>query len=517
MTEVPITTLDAKIEPDLSGRRLGDYQLLRRLGRGGMAEVYLAEQLSLRRQVAFKVLRGNLAGDPVYVRRFHNEAQAAANLVHANIVQIHEVGNIDGVHYIAQEYVPGQNLKQLLARRGKGLDAAQAVAVIRQVAAALHKAAEQNIIHRDIKPENIMLSNTGEVKVADFGLARLARDTEAMNLTQVGITMGTPLYMSPEQVEGRAVDPRSDLYSFGVTCYQMLAGHPPFEGDTALAIAVQHLRNEPKRLEALRPDLPEGLCRIVHRMLAKKPEDRYQKASELLRELRGLKIEGVDDEWIADVQGWSTSESIATSEARTAATRQLGRILQQEPRRQRRVWPYVLLPVLILAAFPLGATLAWLGQPAPLLQFNPADLPAIEKSPTVEEQYFGALFARTNVEQAWKAVWEHFPPSENPNNLFHSRLAKRNLAAWYLKDGQLERALALYNELANEEPEEKEFIASGLAGEAIVYHRLNRPDEVRQRLPRIIAPQKLSDLKDDYLKDEVQKLAKEYESSKQAD
>jgi len=280
MTSTPASTPDARPEPDFSGRKLGDYQLLRRLGRGGMAEVYLAEQLSLRRQVALKVLKSSLAGDDAYIRRFQHEAQAAAKLVHANIVQIYEVGCLEGTYYISQEYVPGQNLKQLLGRLKGGVDAVQAVNVIRQVASALHKAAEQKIIHRDVKPENIMLSPLGEVKVADFGLARVVRDGEALNLTQVGITMGTPLYMSPEQVEGRAVDSRSDIYSFGVTCYHMLAGHPPFDGDTALAVAVQHLKNEPKRLEVLRPDLPEGLCRIVHKMLAKKPEDRYGTAAE---------------------------------------------------------------------------------------------------------------------------------------------------------------------------------------------------------------------------------------------
>src|SRR6478672_13394799 len=285
MTVTPAPTLtppDDRPESDLSGRRVGDYQLLRRLGRGGMADVYLAEQLSLRRQVALKVLRKNLAGDDAYIRRFQHEAQAAAKLVHANIVQIYEVGCSDGTYYISQEYVPGQNLKQLLSRLGHGVDAVQAVNIIRQASAALHKAAEQKIIHRDIKPENIMITPAGEVKVADFGLARISRDGEALNLTQVGITMGTPLYMSPEQVEGRAVDPRSDIYSLGVTCYQMLAGRPPFDGDTALAVAVQHLRNEPLRLETVRPDIPSGLCRIVHKMLAKNPLDRFQKPADIV-------------------------------------------------------------------------------------------------------------------------------------------------------------------------------------------------------------------------------------------
>ena len=142
--------------------------------------------------------------------------------MHANIVQIYEVGCADGIHYIAQEYVQGMNLREWMPRNGPP-DAKLTVAVMRQVAAALHKAAQTGIVHRDIKPENIMLSKAGEVKVADFGLARIAREDDVLHLTQVGITMGTPLYMSPEQVEGKPLDPRSDLYSFGVTCYHMLS------------------------------------------------------------------------------------------------------------------------------------------------------------------------------------------------------------------------------------------------------------------------------------------------------
>ena len=186
---------------DLSGHLLGDYRILRRLGRGAMADVYLAEQQSLGRQVAIKVLKPELASDSGYVQRFQREARAAASLIHANIVQIHEVACIDGVHLIAQEYVQGVNLQQYLARSGT-LDLRLALLVIRQTAAALAKAAEQKIVHRDIKPENIMLTKAAEVKVADFGLARVLQAEGSVKLTQVGMTMGTPLYMSPEQAEG---------------------------------------------------------------------------------------------------------------------------------------------------------------------------------------------------------------------------------------------------------------------------------------------------------------------------
>jgi serine/threonine-protein kinase len=178
-------------DADLSGRQFGDYLVLRRLGRGGMADVYLAEQKSLHRQVAFKALHARLASDDTYVRRFHNEAQAVAALVHANIVQIHGVDCIDGVHFLIQEYVPGQNLQQLLAKHGT-LCVAIVVNLMRQVAAALQKASDRGIVHRDVKPENILLSATGEAKVADFGLAQIAdlQNGTDVGITQVGITMG---------------------------------------------------------------------------------------------------------------------------------------------------------------------------------------------------------------------------------------------------------------------------------------------------------------------------------------
>ena len=334
----PGTPTTGGLDLDLSGRQFGDYRLLRRLGRGAMADVYLAEQGSLRRQVAFKVLKRELAADDTYVRRFHMEAQAAASLVQANIVQIYEVGLIDDFHYIAQEYVEGQNLSQYISRKGTP-DVKMGIAVIRQVASALCKAAERGIVHRDIKPENIMLARSGEVKVADFGLARIGRGEESLKLTQVGITMGTPLYMSPEQVEGRSLDPRSDLYSLGVTCYHMLAGKPPFRGDTALSVALQHVRTQPERLENLRPDLPPALGRIIHKMLAKNPDERYQSPRDLLRELRSLQIEGLDLHWPAELDELSSVETAALGSASWQATQRLQSVMSDQARaRNNRRW-----------------------------------------------------------------------------------------------------------------------------------------------------------------------------------
>ena len=513
---------EIRTELDLSGRRLGDYQLLRRLGRGGMAEVYLAEQVSLKRQVAFKVLRGSLAGDDAYIRRFHHEAQAAANLVHANIVQIHEVGCLDGIHFIAQEYVSGQNVKQLLSRRGQGLDAPLAVSILRQVASALHKASEQGIIHRDIKPENIMLAQSGEVKVADFGLARIASQ-EAVNLTQVGITMGTPLYMSPEQVEGKPVDPRSDIYSLGVTCYQMLAGQPPFDGETALAIAVQHLKTEPKRLEEVRRDLPPALCRIVHKMLAKDPADRYQRPIEILKDLRGLRIEGLEEALAAESMALGLPDDTLTIGARMAATQQLERVLSQQVKLSaRRRWGWKV--ALVLGAFALGGLGASVARPKPLLELSPHEVPTVRKCDSAGQQYFYAIYEAPDMERALFAVSEYFPPAESAENQRYSRLAQQRLGRYYLSRDQLDKALAAYHELAMLAGEGElvpTFRMTGVAGEAVVYDRMvkqsqdhfrrlkqedPRRSEVKKRLTDLGQDKNQDLIRDDFLKQEIKKL-----------
>jgi len=470
-------------DPDLSARRLGDYRLLRRLGRGGMADVYLAEQGSLSRRVAFKVLKSGLARDDSYVRRFLHEAKAAASLVHANIVQIYEVGCIDGVHFIAQEYVDGKNLKQLLDRRG-AMNVAPAVNIMRQVAAALHKAGQQKITHRDIKPENIMLSTDAEVKVADFGLARVESDGKSVNLTQVGMTMGTPMYMSPEQVEGRPVDTRSDIYSFGVTCYHMLAGHPPFSGDTPLSIAVQHLNREPQRLEDVRSDLPEGLCRIVHTMMAKPPAARHQNAAELLRDLRALQIEGVDEEWPSGIDEWNTPELIALADARTEATLQLDAVMKSEVIARRRRISVLLLAAATLAGLVLGALTGWATRPAPLLAVSEADLPEVQKQETVRDQYLHA--AQIASEEAWQSVAKHFPPEKGEQNKYYALRAKQRLAELYVQDDQLDQAMTCYSDLLEADYADTQFQAIGLAGQANVLMLRGDKDEAKQKLLALV-------------------------------
>ncbi|MFM8634550.1 MAG: serine/threonine-protein kinase [Planctomycetia bacterium] len=253
---------------------------MRRLGSGAMADVYLAEQESLSRHVAVKVLRPETTARPNAIERFVQEARAAAGLVHGHIVQIHEVGCLDGIHFLVEEYVEGPSLKTWLDVRGP-LDGRQALVVLSHVGSALARAAERGVVHRDIKPENLLLTRSGDVKVADFGLARVREHDLA--LTEDGTMLGTPLYLSPEQAEGKAVDSRSDLYSLGATVYHLLAGRPPFGGTTGVAVAMAHLREPIVPIGSLRPELPAGLGTILDILLAKHPDDRYRTAGDLVR------------------------------------------------------------------------------------------------------------------------------------------------------------------------------------------------------------------------------------------
>ncbi len=280
-------TAGEKPEPlvDLTGRILGDFQILRKLGQGGMGYVYLARQLSLKREVALKFLRKDLTENPIALQRFQAEAEAVARISHPNIVQVYSIGEQEGFRYMALEYVEGRNLRDFIDRKG-ALEVPVALTIFRQIAAALQRASELGLVHRDIKPENILLNRKAEVKVTDFGLSRyFAGENKPLSLTQSGMTLGTPLYMSPEQVQGKPVDHRSDLYSFGVTAYHTLTGQPPFKGQNSFDVAVQHVQASAEPLEHLRPDIPADLAALVRKLMAKSADDRYQTAKEVMRDL----------------------------------------------------------------------------------------------------------------------------------------------------------------------------------------------------------------------------------------
>ena len=261
------------------------YELQQRIGRGGMADVYMARDLLLDRLVAIKVLFPEYATDPAFVERFRREAQAAANLTHPNIVSVYDWGRSNNTYFIAMEYVSGRTLAD--AMRDTGVVSATKAAVLGiEIAGGLAFAHRNNVIHRDIKPGNILLGNTGTLKVADFGIARALGSAADSSLTQVGAVMGTAAYLSPEQAQGGQPDPRSDLYSLGIVLYELVAGHVPFLGDTPLAIAYKQVHEQPRPLHEIRGDVPRAFEAIVARLLAKDPSRRYPNAQAVRDDLR---------------------------------------------------------------------------------------------------------------------------------------------------------------------------------------------------------------------------------------
>ncbi|HEV2668539.1 MAG TPA: protein kinase [Blastocatellia bacterium] len=305
------------VEESRDGQTIGHYQLMRRIGRGGMGEVYLARDTRLGRPAALKLLQTSLTRDAARVRRFRQEARAASALNHPNIITIYEVGQADstagGAQFIAAEFVDGQTLRELF--KGGGLALGAALDILIQVAGALAAAHEAGIIHRDIKPENIMLRKDGLAKVLDFGLAKLTEQATrrrqqssgsfARVTTQPGVVMGTVSYMSPEQARGLELDERTDVFSLSVVMYELLTGRAPFQGETTGDILVALLSGEPRPLARYETKLPEALQRIIDQAIAKQVEQRYRTARELGAELKRLKEEL---EFAARVKGQTGSK-----------------------------------------------------------------------------------------------------------------------------------------------------------------------------------------------------------------
>jgi serine/threonine protein kinase/tetratricopeptide (TPR) repeat protein len=278
----------------LVGRQLGSYKILSQLGAGGMGEVYLAQDTRLDRAIALKILPAGVASNQDRMRRFIREAKSASALKHPNVAHIYEIGELEGVNFIAMEYVEGQTLAAKID--GRPLDSAEIVEISRQVADALDEAQSKGITHRDIKPANLMLTSRGQVKVLDFGLAKIAQpegQAVASNMstvakTEMGVVMGTVEYMSPEQVLGREVDHRTDIFSLGVVLYEMATGRRPFSGTTATETIDQILHAQPEAVARFNYNVPAELERIVGKCLEKDRERRYQSARELLFDLRNL-------------------------------------------------------------------------------------------------------------------------------------------------------------------------------------------------------------------------------------
>ncbi|MER3522213.1 MAG: hypothetical protein C4317_08650 [Acidimicrobiia bacterium] len=258
------------------------YEIENLIARGGMARVYRAKDLLLGRTVALKILNPEFASDPGFVERFRREARAAASLTHPNIVAVYDSDRDGDTYFLVMEFVDGKSLREILRADGR-LHYRRAAEVASEIALALEAAHSKGVVHRDIKPGNIMITRSGEVKVADFGIARAAGTSEA--LTQAGSILGTASYLSPEQADGRAVDARSDLYSLGVVLYEMLTGSPPFKADSPLVLALKHITETPKPPSEVCEDIPPSLEAITLKALSKRPENRYQSAREMYEDL----------------------------------------------------------------------------------------------------------------------------------------------------------------------------------------------------------------------------------------
>lgn len=266
-------------------RTFGRYVIEKKLGEGGMGAVYRAVDSTLKRIVALKILPREKAQNEILVKRFQAEAQAAAQLRHKNIVCVYDSGEHDGYLYIAMEYIDGIDVQDLVLRKG-GLSVKRSLDIIKQVARALEHAYEQTIVHRDIKPANLLIDRDGNVKLADMGLARSIAETEEAGITRAGTTVGTVDYMSPEQArDSKSADCRSDMYSLAATWYHMLAGKPPFPNGDLLNKITAHATQTPPDPRDVRPNIPESVVHIMHKMLEKKPARRYQTPAELIHDL----------------------------------------------------------------------------------------------------------------------------------------------------------------------------------------------------------------------------------------
>lgn len=265
------------------GQKINDrYEIIKTIGEGGMANVYLANDTILERNVAIKVLRGDLSSDEKFIRRFKREALSVSNLSHPNIVEVYDVGEEDGNYYIVMEYIEGKTLKQLLQKRG-ALTLTEVIDIMSQLTDGIAHAHEAYIIHRDIKPQNIMIEDNGLIKITDFGIAMALNSTQ---LTQTNSVMGSVHYLPPEQANGKGATVKSDIYSLGILMYELLAGSVPFKGDTAVEIALKHMKEKIPSIRKQNPTIPQSVENIILKATAKNPKNRYDTAREMYNDLQ---------------------------------------------------------------------------------------------------------------------------------------------------------------------------------------------------------------------------------------
>jgi eukaryotic-like serine/threonine-protein kinase len=336
----------------------GRYRIVERLGSGGMADVWCAEDLQLGRKVALKLLRQRFAEDQEFVERFRREASSAAGLQHPNVVSVYDRGEWEGTYYIAMEFLEGETLKELIVREAP-LEPDQAIALAIQILRAARFAHRRGIIHRDLKPHNVIVDHEGRAKVTDFGIARAG----ASDMTQTGSIMGTAQYLSPEQAQGHAVNATSDLYAVGIILYEMLTGHVPFDGDSPVTIALKQVSEAPVPPSHLNPGVPPQLEAVVGRALEKDPAARFQNADEFIAALEAARA------------GLGPAEGAATTAFAPVAEREVVEEAWAPPaERRRRWWLWALLAALLLAGAAVAAILLTREETAEVPRVTGADV-----------------------------------------------------------------------------------------------------------------------------------------------
>jgi serine/threonine protein kinase len=315
LTERQLQRLRADLETDRASRHIPGYRIVKKLGAGAMATVYLAKQLSLDRPVAIKLLPRRFSSDTKFIERFYREGRAAAKFNDQNIVGAYDVGQAGDQHYFVMEYVDGETVHDRIAKAGR-IPEAEAIGIVRQVASALVHAHAQGFIHRDIKPKNIMIGSTGTVKLADLGLARAVSDREAAE-AEAGKAYGTPYYISPEQIRGRTdIGPAADLYGLGATFYHMVTGRVPFSGKTPNEVMNRHLKSTLTPPDHVNPKLSAGTAQIIEMLLAKDPAERYRDAGQLLDDLDAASR----GDALVHARGTANLASVAASIAKDASS-----------------------------------------------------------------------------------------------------------------------------------------------------------------------------------------------------
>lgn len=314
VTQRQIARLRRIIEAERSGQKIPGYRILGKLGAGAMATVFKANQLSLDRTVAIKVLPRKFSDNPQFIERFYAEGRAAASLNHPNIVQAFDVGKAGEFHYFVMEYVDGRTVYDDIAKQ-KRFNERDAIEVVMQVAEALLHAHDKGLIHRDVKPKNVMITKDGVVKLADMGLARAVSDKEAAE-AEAGKAFGTPYYISPEQIRGeRQIGPPADIYSLGATFYHMVTGAVPFEGKNPSAVMHKHLKAELVPPDHVNPKLSAGVSEIIEMMMAKDPRRRYQSCKDVLIDLRAVHKGEAPPLAHKDILGEADLAAVAAAEA----------------------------------------------------------------------------------------------------------------------------------------------------------------------------------------------------------